>query len=201
MKDAYNPHGAALMDCFRGDPAATLMCYQDGERNDVPASFWLREMIDPLETLALDLCRGHVLDVGAGSGLYSLELQRWEIKVTAIDVAPNASSSCGNAAFVARKWLTSTNLMAALSIRSPASATAWTKSGGLLTCQDFWSGCVNSWHRVVSSSQTYLICGLVPMKAALLIWPAKQKLGATSANSISVLSTRARRCPILSASG
>ncbi|HEY9620932.1 MAG TPA: class I SAM-dependent methyltransferase [Crinalium sp.] len=88
MKDAYNPHGAALMDCFRGDTSAILICYQDGVRDDVPASFWLREAIDPLETLALELCRGHVLDVGAGAGLHSLELQRRGIEVTAIDVAP-----------------------------------------------------------------------------------------------------------------
>jgi 2-polyprenyl-3-methyl-5-hydroxy-6-metoxy-1,4-benzoquinol methylase len=86
MKDAYNPQGAALMDCFRGDDSATLTCYQEGACDDVPASFWLREMIDPLETLTLELCRGHVLDVGAG--LNSLEFQRRGIKVTAIDVAP-----------------------------------------------------------------------------------------------------------------
>ena len=32
MKDAYNPHGAALMDCFRGDTLALLICHQDGAR-------------------------------------------------------------------------------------------------------------------------------------------------------------------------
>jgi hypothetical protein len=30
MKDAYNPHGAALIGCFRGDTLATLICHQDG---------------------------------------------------------------------------------------------------------------------------------------------------------------------------
>jgi SAM-dependent methyltransferase len=88
MRHAYDPHGAALLDCFRGETSAVLICHQDGERDDVPAAFWLRETIDPLEALALDLCRGRVLDVGAGAGLHSLELQRRGIEVTAIDVAP-----------------------------------------------------------------------------------------------------------------
>lgn len=87
MTHAYDPHGAALLDCFRGDASATLICHQDGGRDDVPAAFWLRETIDPLETLALDLCRGRVLDVGAGAGLHSLELQRRGVEVTAIDLA------------------------------------------------------------------------------------------------------------------
>lgn len=32
MKDAYNPHEVALMDCFCGDTLATLICHQDGAR-------------------------------------------------------------------------------------------------------------------------------------------------------------------------
>lgn len=85
---AYDPHGAALLDCFRGDTSAMLICHQDGIRDDVPASFWLRDTMDPLEALALDLCRGHVLDVGAGAGLHALALQRRGLAVTAIDIAP-----------------------------------------------------------------------------------------------------------------
>ena len=87
VKNSYDPHGAALLDCFRGDAEATLICYQDGARDDVPAAFWLRETIDPLEQCALDLCRGHVLDVGAGSGLHSLTLQNRGFDVTAFDVS------------------------------------------------------------------------------------------------------------------
>jgi 2-polyprenyl-3-methyl-5-hydroxy-6-metoxy-1,4-benzoquinol methylase len=87
MQQAYDPHGAALLDCFRGDRSAMLICHQDGARDDVPASFWLRETMDPLEALALDLSCGHVLDVGAGAGLHALELQRRGLRVTAIDIA------------------------------------------------------------------------------------------------------------------
>lgn len=87
MKQAYFPHGAALLDCFRGDAAATLICHQDGMHDDVPAAFWLRDAIDPLEERALGQCRGRVLDVGAGAGLHSPALQKRGVDVTAIDVS------------------------------------------------------------------------------------------------------------------
>jgi len=87
MKGAYNPHGAALLDCYRGQTNALLTVYQDGERDDVPAAFWLRTTLDPLEQLGLDLCRGRVLDLGAGAGVHALELQRRGFEVTAIDIA------------------------------------------------------------------------------------------------------------------
>ncbi|MBE7369896.1 class I SAM-dependent methyltransferase [Ramlibacter pallidus] len=88
MSTAYHPHGAAVFDCFRGERGALLVCHQDGERDDVPAAFWLRETMDPLEEKALALCRGRVLDAGAGAGLHTLALQRRGFDVTAIDVAP-----------------------------------------------------------------------------------------------------------------
>lgn len=85
----YDLHGAALLDCYRGDTDATLIVYQDGERDDVPANFWLRETLDPLEQMALDHCRGRILDLGAGSGLHALELQRRAHDVVAIDISPS----------------------------------------------------------------------------------------------------------------
>ncbi len=88
MRSTYHPHGAALLDCFRGKRDATLVCYQDGERDDVPAAFWLRDSFDPLEALGLELCRGHVLDVGAGAGVHALDLQARGLRVTAIDIVP-----------------------------------------------------------------------------------------------------------------
>ena len=88
MNAAYGPHGAALLDCFRGKRDAVLVCHQDGMRDDVPAAFWLRETLDALEEEALRLCRGRVLDAGAGAGLHALELQRRGFDVTAIDVSP-----------------------------------------------------------------------------------------------------------------
>ena len=42
----------------------------------------------PLERKALSLCRGRVLDVGAGAGCHSLALQRHGLDVTAVDISP-----------------------------------------------------------------------------------------------------------------
>ncbi|WP_280152082.1 class I SAM-dependent methyltransferase [Piscinibacter sp. XHJ-5] len=84
---AYAPHGAALLDCFRGDASATLICHQDGTRDDVPAAFWLRDTVHPLERQALAACLGTVLDLGAGAGVHTLDLQRRGFDVTAIDVS------------------------------------------------------------------------------------------------------------------
>lgn len=55
MTPAYNPHGAAPLDRVRGGASATLICHQDGKRDDVPAALWPREAIGSLEALGPDL--------------------------------------------------------------------------------------------------------------------------------------------------
>jgi SAM-dependent methyltransferase len=41
-----------------------------------------------LEVKALDLCRGRVLDIGAGAGRHVLELQQRGLRVCAVDISP-----------------------------------------------------------------------------------------------------------------
>lgn len=63
------------------------------EDEETPASTYYRPLGIPLprlERLALDHCRGPVLDVGAGAGRLSLELQDRGVAVTAVDIAPVA---------------------------------------------------------------------------------------------------------------
>jgi SAM-dependent methyltransferase len=85
--------GKALLVCFEGDRSAQLIIRRDdGEKLPIPVSHFFREpfAFTPLEKVAIDLCAGHVLDVGAGTGLHSLVLQKKGMPVTAIDISPHA---------------------------------------------------------------------------------------------------------------
>jgi SAM-dependent methyltransferase len=89
--DAWKPHAAAMEAYHRGERDAVLVVYDDFERDEVPVSYFFRapEQFPAMERLALDLCRGRVLDVGAGSGCHSLALQDRGFEVTAIEILPS----------------------------------------------------------------------------------------------------------------
>lgn len=87
-------HGRALLDYhFGGREAAEIVLHSELWGSEVlPISLFFREPDAwfGFERAAVDLARGDVLDVGAGSGLHALELQRRGHSVTAIDVLPEA---------------------------------------------------------------------------------------------------------------
>jgi len=88
--EAMGPHGAALLAYVRGDAAAELRIRRDdGLVGVLPAAQYFREpaAFTASERSALEACRGQVLDVGAGTGLHSLELQARGFRVTAIDIS------------------------------------------------------------------------------------------------------------------
>ena len=89
--DPWKPHAAALEAYHRGKKEAVLVVYDDFERDEVPVSYFFRtpDQFPAVERLALDLCRGRVLDVGAGSGCHSLALQDRGFEVTAIEILPS----------------------------------------------------------------------------------------------------------------
>ncbi len=90
---SWAPHGAALRDFFAGRADAEVIVRdEDGEEERTPARVFFREPdeFSALDEAALALCRGRVLDVGAGAGCHSLALQARSIAVTALDVAPDA---------------------------------------------------------------------------------------------------------------
>ena len=90
-----DPYSAALLDYQSGNAAARLLIQrEDGQRGVLPASFYFRraEELLPFERLALDLCHGHVLDVGGGAGAHTLALQDRGLRVTALDISPQAVS-------------------------------------------------------------------------------------------------------------
>jgi len=91
MNEAMKPYGRALLDFFNGDTSARVAVRrEDGFASDMPIELFFRSpaAFSPLEQTALTLCRGEVLDVGAGSGCHSLALQERGMKVLAIDISP-----------------------------------------------------------------------------------------------------------------
>jgi SAM-dependent methyltransferase len=92
-RPSWAPHGAALRDYLAGRlDAEVIVRDEDGEEERTPASVFFRgpEEFSVLDQVAVDLCRGRVLDVGAGAGCHSLILQDRGLAVTALDVAPEA---------------------------------------------------------------------------------------------------------------
>lgn len=90
---SMDPHGMAMLAFFDGDTHAVLgVRRDDGLEDSIPVSRFFRDASEftPIENAALDLCRGLVLDVGAGSGLHSLVLQEKGVRVTSIDISPQA---------------------------------------------------------------------------------------------------------------
>lgn len=92
-REAMGPYGQSLRDYFRGEPSATCVVHRDdGYTEALPASVFFRKPSDfsAIEQRAMGLCRGHVLDVGAGTGCHSLALQDRGTRVLAIDISSEA---------------------------------------------------------------------------------------------------------------
>lgn len=91
MKDVL---GQAMYDYyFKRNPQTLWIHNNYGEDQDMPVKTYFRneETMPKLEQLALKLCKGKVLDVGAGVGSHTLALQSKGVDVTAIDISPRAA--------------------------------------------------------------------------------------------------------------
>ncbi len=76
-----------------GDRSAQLLIRRDdGNEAALPVSHFFRspDEFTSIERAALDRCHGHVLDIGAGTGLHTVALESRGMAVTAIDINPEA---------------------------------------------------------------------------------------------------------------
>lgn len=86
-------YGAALSDYHEGSETAPLILHNNyGEDEEMPIEIFFREEEDfpELEFIALSLCDGTVLDVGAGAGSHCLYLQKKGFDVTALEISATA---------------------------------------------------------------------------------------------------------------
>jgi len=86
-------YGKALLAYFEGDKKAKIRVDSDiAETEYWPMSefFHTWDTMSEIERTALKLCKGHTLDVGAGSGSHVLWLQENSVKADAIDISEGA---------------------------------------------------------------------------------------------------------------
>lgn len=85
--------GEALKDQFTKPPAETLWVHNSFDYpEEMPVDIYFRDEdeMPELELKALDLCKGKVLDVGAGVGSHALVLQKRGFNVTGMDISAPA---------------------------------------------------------------------------------------------------------------
>lgn len=86
-----DPMGAAILDFQKHGKAAQLRVLSSMfEEDEMPVTHLFRSFreMPVLEQKALQLAKGRVLDIGAGSGCHTLELQEKGLAVKAIDISP-----------------------------------------------------------------------------------------------------------------
>lgn len=85
--------GEALKDQFTKPPAETLWVHNSyDEPEEMPVDVYFRgeDEMPELELTALAMCKGKVLDVGAGVGSHALILQKRGFNVTGMDISAPA---------------------------------------------------------------------------------------------------------------
>ena len=93
MNSKMDPMGRAIADYFKTNKASKLRVFSPMFEEDeipLPTLFRCYKAMPEIEKKALDMAKGKVLDVGAGSGCHSLVLQQRGMDVTAIDISPLA---------------------------------------------------------------------------------------------------------------
>ncbi len=85
-----DPMGSAIYDYFTKGTAGQLVVHSsmfDDDEIPVEDLFRSFEEMPELEQTALKMCRGRVLDVGAGAGCHSVALQNMGLQTVAVDIS------------------------------------------------------------------------------------------------------------------
>lgn len=87
-------YGAALMDFYMNTERSPLLLYTNNSpvSEIMPVDLFFRgeDEFPEQELIALSLCNGRVLDIGAGVGSHSLYLQKVGLDVTALELSTTA---------------------------------------------------------------------------------------------------------------
>lgn len=93
---SHDPYGEALLAAHHQSPNRKPLylhtSYGDTDEMPVDVFFRTEEDFSELEHIALALCDGHVLDVGAGAGAHALYLQTKKFTVTGLEISARAAS-------------------------------------------------------------------------------------------------------------
>lgn len=84
-------YGTALYDFFKKEYESDLIVDTSyGKAEVIPIELFLKtqKQFTSLEHFALNLCKGKILDIGAGSGSHALYLQKKRKDVTALEISP-----------------------------------------------------------------------------------------------------------------
>ena len=85
--------GKALIDFWNKEYTEDIITTSNiTEEDEMPLPYLFRMWNDmpELEQIALNSCKGNILDIGCGSGSHSLELQNKGLEVTALDISKGA---------------------------------------------------------------------------------------------------------------
>ena len=92
MEHSSDVLGQAWWDYWQGKKTAPLLLHTSygTETEEMSVDYFFREETDfpPIERYALNLCRGQVLDVGAGTGVHAAHLLQQGLMVSTLEVSP-----------------------------------------------------------------------------------------------------------------
>ena len=89
--------GRALLDYQKENYTEDIKTFSSLDEEDIiplPYLFRSYDKMPSIEKKALQLCKGSILDIGAGAGSHSIWLQKNRYQVTALDISAGAIKTC-----------------------------------------------------------------------------------------------------------